>query len=118
MLKNRIQALLHQYDLERPKVTDIFGASGREWLENLRLPNPDGNILSEDLTLLEALKERVSSSEGLIKTLSQGDQKELRSSYERIKGRRGAKDARVATARKLAEIAWHVWTEERPYEAR
>jgi len=43
---------------------------------------------------------------------------ELRSYYERIKGRKGAKDARVATARKLAEIAWHVWTEERPYEMR
>lgn len=40
----------------------------------------------------------------------------LRRSYERIKRRRGAKDARTATARKLAELTWTVWTERRCYE--
>lgn len=39
----------------------------------------------------------------------------LRQYYERIKHRRGAKDARTATARKLAELVWTVWTERRPY---
>lgn len=42
----------------------------------------------------------------------------LRRYYERIKKRRGAKDARVATARKLAELTWTIWTEERAYEER
>ncbi|MFC1491730.1 transposase, partial [Nitrospinota bacterium] len=42
----------------------------------------------------------------------------LRRYYARIKARRGAKDARVATARKLAELAWTVWTEKRPYVER
>jgi transposase len=42
----------------------------------------------------------------------------LRRYYERLKARRGAKDARVATARKLAELAWTVWTEGRCYEER
>ena len=37
----------------------------------------------------------------------------LRRYYQRIKARRGAKDARTATARKLAELAWTVWTERR-----
>lgn len=43
---------------------------------------------------------------------------EIRSYYERIKRRKGSKDSRVATARKLAEIAWYVWSEGRFYEVR
>jgi transposase len=42
----------------------------------------------------------------------------LRSYYQRIKLRRGAKDARTATARKLAELVWAIWTERRMYEER
>ena len=42
----------------------------------------------------------------------------LRVSYERIKARRGTKDARTATARKLSELAWAVCTERREYEER
>jgi transposase len=38
--------------------------------------------------------------------------------YERLKARRGKKAARVATARKLAELTWYVWTESRPYQER
>jgi len=39
----------------------------------------------------------------------------LRRYYDKIKSRRGCKDARVATARKLAELAWTVWTERRMF---
>ena len=42
----------------------------------------------------------------------------LRGYYMRIKSRRGTKDARTATARKLAELCWTVWTERREYEER
>jgi transposase len=42
----------------------------------------------------------------------------LRSYYLRIKARRGTKDARTATARKLAELAWTVCTQKRPYVER
>lgn len=42
----------------------------------------------------------------------------LRGYYLRIKARRGTKDARTATARKLAELCWAVWTERREYEER
>ena len=42
----------------------------------------------------------------------------LRAHYERIKKRNGVKEAQVSTARKIAEIVWHVWTEERFYEIR
>ena len=36
-----------------------------------------------------------------------------RAQYQRMKIRRGAKDARTAIARKLAELAWTIWTERR-----
>jgi transposase len=39
----------------------------------------------------------------------------LRRYYEKNKSRHGYKDARTATARKLAELAWTVWTERRCY---
>jgi transposase len=39
----------------------------------------------------------------------------LRRYYDKIKSRRGCKDARVATARKLAELVWTVWTEQRMF---
>ena len=39
----------------------------------------------------------------------------LRQYYHKIKARRGTKDARTATARKLAELVWTVWTERRCY---
>jgi len=42
----------------------------------------------------------------------------LRRHYEAIKSRRGAKDARTSTARKLAELVWTIWTEKRCYEER
>jgi len=42
----------------------------------------------------------------------------LRRHYDRLKARRGTKDARVSTARKLAELAWTVWREGRCYEER
>lgn len=34
----------------------------------------------------------------------------LRTDCERIKARRGAKDARTSIARKLAELTWTIWT--------
>lgn len=42
----------------------------------------------------------------------------LRAQYLRIKLRRGAKNGRTAVARKLAELVWTVWTEQRCYERR
>lgn len=42
----------------------------------------------------------------------------LRRYYEQLKLRRGVKDARVATARKLVALSWYVWTEGRCYQER
>jgi len=198
MLKNRVHALLAQHQVERPSLSDLFGVKGMRWLRGLSLPMPDGALLVEQVDLLEAVREKIRSTDQLISDLARGDRTVgyletvpgigdffsvlvryevdemgrfrsakkfasytglvpstyasgdrmvhgritkqgnkwlrwalveavtpaighspwLRRYYQRIKVRRGAKDARTATARKLAEIIWTVWTEQRPYEER
>jgi transposase len=198
MVKNRIRALVVQHSFEPPKVTDLFGKSGRDWLRQTQLPDPDGQLLREDLTLLEFLQQQIARTDKLIAELAKGDEAVrqlasvpgvgvflsvlirwevdrmerfhqakkfasytglvpstyasgnrtvhgkltkqgnkwlrwafieavspavrsspyLRTYYQRIKLRRGVKDARAATARKIAELAWTVWTEHRYYEER
>lgn len=198
MIKNRIGALLAQHSVALPAVSDLYGKEGREWLQRVVLPEPDGWLLKEDLEVLDLLSGHIGGTEALIGQLSADDKvvgwldslpgigaffsvliryevddiarfrtakkfasytglvpstsssgrrtvhgrltKQgnkwlrwalieavspaircspwLRRYYEGIKGRRGAKDARVATARKLAELVWTVWTDGRPYERR
>jgi transposase len=198
MIKNRIQALLAQHSVKCPEVSDLYGKEGMRWLKGIELPVPDGQLLSEDISLIEMLEERIATTEGLIEELSRGDEavgwlkslpgigeffsvliryevddirrfrtpeklaaytglvpstyasgsrlfhgrltkqgnkwlrwafieavspavrvsEELRRCYERVKERHGKKPARAATARKLAELTWTVWTERRCYEKR
>jgi transposase len=198
MLKNRIRALLSQHAIVLPDVSDLYGRAGLDWLYHLRLPNPDGRLLTSDLALFHAVEEQIASTECLIKELTAEDpaiswlssvpgigaflavliryevdtierfrtgkrfvshtglvpstyasgqrlthgpltkhgnkwlrwgfieavtpairhSAYLRGFYERIKARRGTKDARIATARKLAELAWTMWTQHRCYEER
>jgi transposase len=198
MVKNRIRALLSQHTVELPDVSDLYGKAGMAWLRALRLPDPDGQLLAEDLKLLETLHERITATNGLLQELAAGDDAVrwlaslpgigtffsilirsevddikrfreakkfasytglipstyasgprlvhgrltkqgnkwlrwafieavtpaichapfLRRYYEKINARRGVKDARVATARKLTELAWTVWIEQRCYEER
>lgn len=73
MFKNRVHAIISQHDLTKPDVTDLFGLEGRTWLSSLSLPHPDDQILGEDLRLLEELRTRIRSTEGLIRELSRGD---------------------------------------------
>jgi transposase len=195
MVKNRIKALLSQYSLETPEVSDLYGKVGLEWLAAVELPDPDGTLLREDLAFFEVVTERIKATEDLIDRLSSGDEAIewlsslpgigpflsvliryevddisrfrtpkkfasytglvpstyasgtrmvhgrltkrgnkwlrwafieavwpairkspwIRTHYRGIQRRRGAKDARAATARKLAELTWIVWTEKRSY---
>jgi len=195
MLKNRIKALLAQHSVQTPQVSDLYGKKGLKWLKGLKLPEPDGKLLNEDLNLLLVLNEHIAATENLIAELSAGDDavdwlfslpgigkflsvliryevdnierfssakkftgytglvpstyasgermvhgrltkrgnkwlrwafieavtpairksSMLRGYYDKIKSRRGCKDARVATARKLAELTWTVWTEQRMF---
>lgn len=73
MVKNRVRALLAQHAVELPEVSDLFGKAGREWLGSVKLPDADGQLLSEDLELLGFLGERIEATEDLIKELSAGD---------------------------------------------
>lgn len=195
MLKNRIKALLAQHSIVIPEFSDLYGKKGFQWLRSLKLAEPDGKLLDEDLELLIVLNERIAATEDLIAKLSEGDQAVewllslpgigaflsvllryevdnmdrfssakkfacytglvpstyasgdrmvhgrltkrgnkwlrwafieavtpairkspmLRRYYDKLKARRGCKDARTAVARKLAELTWTVWTERRCY---
>lgn len=198
MLKNRIHALLMQHEIEKPKLTDLFGTRGMAWLEALKLPHPDDSIFKEDLSLLHEVTGHIASTESLLEEIARKDpivfrlrsipgigkffsvliryevedmsrfpspkkfasytslipsthssgertyhgritkqgnkylrwalveavtgairvSPRLRIFYEKLKKRKGVKEAQVATARKLAEIIWHIWTEDRLYEIR
>lgn len=195
MMKNRIRALLSQYAMVLPEVSDLFGKAGLAWLRGLELPDPDRRLFREDIALLEVLQERITATDSVIADLAADDEAVrwlasvpgigdflsvliryeveditrfgeakkfasytglvpstyasgqrmihgrltkqgnkwlrwafieavtpavrkspyLRRYYERMKTRRGRKDARTATARKLAELVWIVWTEQRRY---
>lgn len=74
MLKNRIRALLSQYAIALPEVSDLYGKMGLRWLRAVRLPEPDGRLLTEDLQFLETLEARIVATETLIEELAAGDQ--------------------------------------------
>jgi len=54
MVKNRIHAVLTQHAIVRPDVTDLYGKVGLIWLRQLPLPQPDGQLLRDDLSLTGA----------------------------------------------------------------
>lgn len=74
MVKNRIRALLAQHEIHLPEVSDLFGKAGMEWLETVRLTQPDGALLLEDRELLVFLKARVNSTEKLIQALAKDNE--------------------------------------------
>ncbi len=63
-LRNRLHALLdRQQTLELPRCSDLFGARGRGHLRRLKLPEPDGTLLAQDLALLDLLNEQIQAQE-------------------------------------------------------
>jgi transposase len=197
-VKNRIHVLLDRLHIPLPSVTDLFGKRGTDYLKKLKVPGVDGEILREDLKLLEALNELIQEAEGEIRKLLGKDRRvELlltipgvgpilavvialeideierflnsgklaayaglvpstyssggkvfhgkllpmcnkwlrwalmeaawlairkspycRAYYEARKRHKGSHTGAVALARRLSEIIWHVWKEQRPYEER
>jgi transposase len=56
MVRNRIHTLIaRQRKLEQPVFSDLFGRRGLHWLKELNLPEPDGDLLRQDLRSLELL---------------------------------------------------------------
>ncbi len=69
MLKNRVHALLsahHVEDRQFRDLTDKFGKQGRAYMEKLVLPGYDRTILSEYLSVISTLNERIKAVEKLI----------------------------------------------------
>jgi transposase len=67
-LKNRIHVLLDRLHIPLPSVTDIFGKRGTNYLRRLNLPGVDGEILRENLQLLETLNTLIKEAEGEIES--------------------------------------------------
>lgn len=78
MVKNRIYAILDRHpDIvsQAPDVSDLFGASGMEWLKQVVLPSQDGRLLTSELDLLENLKRKISESNGMVKEMAKADKR-------------------------------------------
>ena len=68
-LKNRIHVLLDRLHVPLPSVTDLFGKRGTDYLRKLNLPGVDGEILRENLQLLEAFNTLIKEAEREIESL-------------------------------------------------
>jgi len=62
-LKNRIHVLSDRLHIPLPSVTDLFGKRGTDYMRRLNLPGVDGEILRENLTLLEILNTLIKEAE-------------------------------------------------------
>jgi len=60
---------------QAPDGSDLFGASGMEWLKQVVLPGQDNQLLASELELLEVLKQKISASNGLVRELARGDKR-------------------------------------------
>jgi transposase len=199
-LKNRIHDLADRHHLKTGEFSDLFGVGGRRFLHEQveQLPYPEGELLRQDLEVLEELDRRIAETEGWLEELAEADEVVerlrslpgigaflglvvryeierierfpspkklasyaglvpslyasggrvrrgkitkagngwlrwalveavwpavrksfwLRGVYLRLKRHKGANKAKVAVARKLCELVWHVWQGERLYEER
>jgi transposase len=78
MVKTRIHTILDRHPeilCQAPNVSDLFGASGMEWLKGVVLPGGDNRLLISELELLEVVKQKVSQSNGIVKELARGDER-------------------------------------------
>ena len=74
MLKNRIHILLAGHpDLKVAGASDLFGKTGRQWLEEVTLAGADAALLAEDLELLEVLEQHIKASDDWVAALAQAD---------------------------------------------
>ena len=76
MVKKRIYTILDRHPeivTQAPEVSDLFGASGMEWLRQAVLPGQDNQLLASELELLEILKRKISESNGMVRELARGD---------------------------------------------
>ena len=63
MIKSRIHAILLRYNLTGPGVSDLFGKAGRQYIEEVALPETARFIVDNQMALLEYLGEIMSKIE-------------------------------------------------------
>lgn len=72
-LKNRIHVHLDRLHIPVPAVSDVFGQRGTAYLKKLKLEGVDGEILRENLILLEVLSELIKKAEKEVASLMGDD---------------------------------------------
>ena len=76
MVKNRICDILDRHPdilCQAPEVSDLFGATGMQWLSRTDLPGEDGRLLANEIELLQFLKGKVSKSNNIVKELAKNE---------------------------------------------
>jgi transposase len=74
-LRNRVHRIIErQHDLQMPQVTDLFGKKGKAALRKAVLPEPDQQLLQQDLRMLDLLDDHVRENEAQMKIEAQNDQ--------------------------------------------
>ena len=66
-IKNRVHALLTREGIELPKLSDIFGKRGMEFLRRVKLRQVRREALDNYLEVLKALEERIEEMEAILK---------------------------------------------------
>jgi transposase len=76
MVKNRIHVLIDRQADVRETATqfsDLFGQTGLAWLRRVELPTIERQLLTSELALFDALRERIAESDALVRSLATGD---------------------------------------------
>lgn len=62
-VKNRVHSILHRNLIPRPEVRDLFGKTGRTYLETICLPHGESFQLAQALKHLDFLEERIADAD-------------------------------------------------------
>jgi transposase len=76
MVKNRIHDIMDRHPdvlREAPSVSDLFGAAGIQWLDQITLAGQDNILLTSELELFRFLREKISLSNIAVKELAKKD---------------------------------------------
>lgn len=64
MARNRMHTVIDRHpQVERPAMSELFGVRGKAWMKRANFPQPDRNLLDEDLQLHELLESHIRTLE-------------------------------------------------------
>lgn len=77
MVKNRIVGVLDRYpeQMAHRPTKEVFSKQGIAWLRCVELKEVDRKLVDDDLALLEELSRHIGRTEGLVSSLSEGDER-------------------------------------------